>query len=483
MEGYAQWIALALGCMGIVTAILLFVRLRTVEYRLRRMLGLWQRQLGEEAQRTQDRLTDQRDSLHEGLRDVRDSVVGMLGEISRTQQMQLDALVSQSRATQAANEERMERLRGAVEAKLDQAGQQSRQTADTLDRKLSIHEQRMEQLRGALTEGMQRLQDGNAKKLDEIRVTVGEKLDSTLDKRLNDSFKLVSERLEQVYKGLGEMQTLAEGVGDLKKVLTNVKTRGTWGEVQLGALLEQVLAPGQYETNVQVKPGSGERVEYAVCMPGKQQEARVLLPIDAKFPMEDYRRLVEAADAGDAQRLEEAGRALDATIRNEARRIQTKYIDPPNTTDFAILYLPVEGLYAEALRRGEVVERLQREHRVVITGPTTLLALLNSLQMGFRTLAIEQRSSEVWSLLGAVKMEFGRFADILLRTQKRLRLASDSIEDATRKTRAIQRKLSGVQELSAQEAPFLEEPAPEEEMLPEADSSEDAADAGFLEVL
>lgn len=479
MEGYAQWIALALAFVSVGTAIFMIVRLRTMEYRLRRMLGLWQRQLGEDAQRTQERLADQRDSLHGNLRDVQDSVIGMLGEISRTQQMQLDSFVGQLRVLQATNEERMERLRGDVDAKLGQVDQQAKQTADMLDRKLAIHEQRMEQIRDALAEGMQRLQDGNAKKLDEIRVTVGEKLDSTLDKRLNDSFKLVSERLEQVYKGLGEMQTLADGVGDLKKVLTNVKTRGTWGEVQLGALLEQVLAPGQYETNAQTKPGSGERVEYAVCMPGKQQEARVLLPIDAKFPMEDYRRLVEAAEAGDAQRLEEAGRALDATIRTEARRIQSKYIDPPNTTDFAIMYLPVEGLYAEALRRGEVVERLQREQRVVITGPTTLLALLNSLQMGFRTLAIEQRSSEVWSLLGAVKTEFGRFADILIRTQKRLRLASDSIEDATRKTQAIQRKLSGVQELSKQETSlYLEELSLDAGPPDEENAPDEALDAG-----
>ena len=295
---------------------------------------------------------------------------------------------------------------------------------------------------------LERLRESNSRKLDEMRITVGDKLDATLDKRLGDSFRMVSERLEQVYKGLGEMQTLAEGVGDLKKVFSNVKTRGTWGEVQLGALLEQTLAPNQYEVNARIK-SNAERVEYAIRMPGLDRESPVLLPIDAKFPLEDYRRLQEAYEAGDTTCVEDSLHALEITLRTQAKRIHEKYVDPPKTTDFAILYLPTEGLYAEALRRPETVERIQREHRVLLTGPTTLMALLNCLQMGFRTVAIEKRSAEVWTVLSKVKTEFGHFADLLDQTQKRLQTASKSIDDASRKTRTIQRQLAHVQEMPA----------------------------------
>jgi len=341
-----------------------------------------------------------------------------------------------------AEEARFERLRAAVE-------QNDRSLRDSNDLQL-------ERMRATLEGKLTAIQKDNQEKLENIRVTVDEKLSSTLNKRLGESFTLVNERLEAVYKGLGEMQTLAVGVGDLKKVLTSVKTRGMWGEVQLGALLEQVLAPGQYETNAQVKPGSGERVEYAVKLPGREEGSQtVYLPIDAKFPSEDYQRLLDAGEAGDKQAVEAAGRALEATIRAEAKRIHTKYIDPPHTTDFAIMFLPVEGLFAEVLKRGGMVEQLQSEYRVVVTGPTTLLALLNSLQMGFRTLAIERRSSEVWQLLGAVKTEFGRFADLLSKTQQRLHQATASIEDAARKTRTIQRRLQSVQELSERDAKRL----------------------------
>ena len=388
-----------------------------------------------------ERLAD-REEMNRNLRGMNDSIVSVIGEMSRTQQQQLDSFGGQIRATSRADEERLERMRQSIDDKLQDYDRQMARVTKTLEDKLAVDEQRLTEMRKTLDENMLRLQGENEKKLEQIRLTVDEKLNSTLDKRLGESFRTVSERLEQVYKGLGEMQNLATGVGDLKKVLTNVKTRGVWGEVQLASLLEQYLAPGQYDVNVAVKPGSAERVEFAVRLPGREDNDQVVyLPIDSKFPIEDYRRLMDASD-------DAATAALIAAIKNEARRIQTKYIDPPHTTDFAIMFLPVEGLYAEVLRQNGIVEWLQNEYRIVVTGPTTLLALLNSLQMGFRTIAIEKRSSEVWELLGAVKTEFGKFAGLLEKTQKRLRMASDSIEDAARKTRTIQRKLSGVQALS-----------------------------------
>ncbi|MDR0897300.1 MAG: DNA recombination protein RmuC [Oscillospiraceae bacterium] len=407
------------------------------------------------AERAAERAAE-REELNGNLRGMSESVVRLMGEMSRSQQQQLDSFGGQIRAMSRTDEERMDRMRSNIEDKLTAYDTQMVRVSQTLEDKLSLNERRLSEMRQTLGDGMARMQGENEKKLEQIRETVDEKLNSTLDKRLGESFRTVSERLEQVYKGLGEMQTLAVGVGDLKKVLTSVKTRGIWGEVQLGALLEQVLAPGQYETNVAVKPGSTERVEYAIRLPGKEVHGQpVYLPIDAKFPAEDYQRLLDAVDAGDKQAAEAAANALALTIRTEAKRIRAKYVDPPHTTDFAIMFLPVEGLFAEVLRHNGIVEQLQNDFRIVITGPTTLLALLNSLQMGFRTMAIEQRSSEVWELLGAVKTEFGRFADLLTKTQQRLRQATDSIEVAARKTRTIQRKLQNVQELSERDAQRL----------------------------
>jgi DNA recombination protein RmuC len=259
---------------------------------------------------------------------------------------------------------------------------------------------------------------------------------------------MVSERLELVHKGLGEMQTLASGVGDLKKVLTNVKTRGTWGEIQLGNLLEQILTLEQYAQNVVTKKGSNERVEFAIKLPGRDKNDSVVwLPIDAKFPLEDYQKLVEAQEQANLGLIEEFGKLLETRIKSEAKDIREKYIDPPHTTDFGILFLPVEGLYAEVLRRPGLCDLLQREYRVTITGPTTLAALLNSLQMGFRTLAIEKRSSEVWVVLGAIKTEFAKFGELLDKTHKKLEEASNIIDDATKKSRTIEKKLNKVQEL------------------------------------
>ncbi len=335
-------------------------------------------------------------------------------------------------------------------------GQQLEAFAQQLARLTQSNEQRFEQLRQSVEARLGAIQADNANKLEEMRKTVDEKLHATLEQRLGDSFKLVSERLEQVHKGLGEMQTLAAGVGDLKKVLTNVKTRGTWGEVQLEALLDQVLTAEQYEKNVATRPGSSERVEFAIRLPGQgdgtSDSRPVWLPIDAKFPVEDYQRLVEAQDRADPIAVEMAAKALEMRLCDEAKKIRDKYVEPPHTTDFAILYLPTEGLYAEALRRPGLAEALQRDCRVSLSGPTTLAALLNSLQMGFRTLAIEKRSSEVWAVLGAVKTEFGKFGEALESTRKKLEQATKSIESAGVRTRQIERKLKGVEALPVIEA-------------------------------
>ncbi len=310
----------------------------------------------------------------------------------------------------------------------------SREQSEQVSRSLSQMDGRLEQMR-----------QQNDRQLTEMRKTVDEKLTETLDRRLTESFTQVSQRLEQVYKGLGEMQTLAAGVGDLKKVLTNVKTRGIWGEMQLGALLSQVLSPEQYEANVAVVPGSQERVEYAVKLPG-QGDAVVYLAIDSKFPQEDYIRLVDASRSGNAAATDDARKALQQALKTEAKRIAGKYVKAPYTTDFAIMFLPVEGLYAEAVQSPELMETLQREQRVVVAGPSTFAALLNALQMGFRTLAIEKRSGEVWKLLRAVKQDFGLFAETLEKTQQRLRQASESIDSAFVRTRSIERKLGSMEE-------------------------------------
>jgi DNA recombination protein RmuC len=330
--------------------------------------------------------------------------------------------------------------------------QQLTNVTEQLTRLTESNEKKLDELRNGVELKLKTLQEDNAKSLEQMRLTVDEKLQGTLEKRLGDSFKLVSERLEQVYKGLGEMQTLATGVGDLKKVLTNVKSRGTWGEVQLGTLLEQCLTPDQYSTNVSTKEND-DRVEFVIKLPNRgEEDSPLLLPIDAKFPVEDYQRLVEAQEQADPEAAEAAARQLELRIKQCAREICTKYINPPLTTDFAILFLPTEGLFAEVIRRIGLPDYVQRECRVVIAGPTTLWSILNSLQMGFRTLAIQKRSSEVWSVLGAVKTEFAKYGDVLSKVQKKLQEASNTVDKAAVRTRAIERKLRGVQELPAAES-------------------------------
>lgn len=309
-------------------------------------------------------------------------------------------------------------------------------------------EQRLDKINVTVENRLKVLQDDTNKKLEDMRAIVDNKLHETLEKRLGESFKLVSERLEQVHKGLGEMQNLASSVGDLKSILTNVKTRGIWGEVQLENLLSQVLSPEQYAKNVAIKKGSNERVEFAIKLPGKNDEGGIVwLPIDAKFPQEDYQRLLSYYDKCDEKAIEEARKQLERSIKKCASDIKEKYINPPETTDFGIMFLPVEGLYAEVLRLPNLVEVLQRDFRIVIAGPTTLAAFLNSLQMGFRTLAIEKRSSEVWKLLGEVKTEFGKFGKLLEDASDKLLNAHKSIDNAVKKTKSIEKKLKDVQEL------------------------------------
>ncbi|MCX6565586.1 MAG: DNA recombination protein RmuC [Candidatus Aminicenantes bacterium] len=381
-----------------------------------------ERELRDEFARNRDEsanhLSVLRQEVGTSLKGVSDSVLRQIAELTQVQKGQMEGFDARLGKLTETNEKKGDALREAVEKKLTQ------------------------------------IQNNNDAKLEEMRKTVDEKLQTTLEKRLGDSFKLVSDRLEMVHKGLGEMQTLASGVGDLKKVLTNVKTRGTWGEIQLGNLLEQILTPDQYEKNVRTKSGSNDQVEFAIKLPGRGEagDRPVWLPIDAKFPKEDYERLIDASERADAAGVEEFSKQLEVRIKMEARMIREKYLDPPQTTDFGLLFLPTEGLYAEVLRRPGLTDILQREFRVVIAGPTTLLALLNSLQMGFQTLAIEKRSAEIRNLLGAVKTEFGKFGEVIEKVHKKIMDAGDVIDKAKTRSRVIERKLRSVEGLPAAEA-------------------------------
>jgi DNA recombination protein RmuC len=391
-------------------------------------LDIFSKQLGSFAQASGDRLDSARTESATTARELREELITTLngitetmtrtmGEMSNAQKSQLEVMSSAITKLADASDRKLETIRHTVETKLE-----------------SMHAD-------------------NSKQLDQMRQTVDERLQGTLERRLSESFKQVSERLELVHKGLGEMQALATGVGDLKKVLTNVKTRGTWGEVQLGALLEQVLTPDQFDTNVATKDG-GERVEFAIRLPGQgtHKDETVFLPIDAKFPLEDYQRLVEAQESGDLGAVEAAGRQLEARVKRCANDIAERYLNPPKSTDFGMLYLPTEGLFAEVIRRTGLAEVIQREYRVVIAGPTTLWSILSSLQMGFRKLAIQKRSSEVWNLLAAVKTEWMRYGGVLDAVQKKLHQASETIDKARVRSRAVGRTLREVQELPVSEA-------------------------------
>jgi DNA recombination protein RmuC len=384
-----------------------------------------------------------------------------LAQMERLERELRDELGRQAQASRAD-------LVGFQQTLLAQAAETARTLNEQLAQLSLRNEQRLGDVRMAVQEQLKALQEGNERKLEQMRATVDEKLHSTLEQRLGQSFQQVAERLEQVHKGLGEMQGLARDVGSLNRVLTNVKTRGIYGEVQLAGLLEQVFTPQQYAANVETVPGSGARVEFAIRLPGRGDEATALwLPIDAKFPREDYERLLEAQDRADPQAAEASARAIEVRLKAEARTIREKYVAAPYTTDFAILFLPTEGLYAEALRRPGLAEALQREHRVTLAGPSTLLATLSSLQMGFRTLALEKRSAEVWQVLGAVKTEFGKFGEVLAKTRKKLSEATSTIDLAEVRTRAMARQLRGVESLPETQArallPGVLEDDPEEE--------------------
>ena len=376
-----------------------------------------------------------RQELTQNLATFQQSLVQQGAEATRTQNTQIDAFGQQLTLLQKT-------------------------LADTLTLQLqSVSEssaRRMGEVRQTLEAQLAQLQASNASKLDEMRATVDEKLQSTLQARLGESFKQVADRLEQVHKGLGEMQTLAAGVGDLKHLLTNVKTRGIFGEAQLASLLEQVLVADQYAVQVATRPGSKNVVDFAIKLPGKSEHGEPLwLPIDAKFPNEDYERLLEAQGRADLAGAEAAGKALELRIRLEAKSIADKYVEPPHTTDFAILFLPTEGLYAEVLRRPGLMQALQRDHRITLAGPTTLLAMLSSLQMGFRTLALEKRSSEVWQILGAVKTEFGKFGDVLSKVKSQTETVLKTLDGAQTRSRALGRALKQVQALPDSQAKIL----------------------------
>jgi len=392
-------------------------------------------QLGSLAQATPAELARVREALLAALSQQRQEFGGALAQ------------TQQGVATQTAG---MAQLLGNSFEAFGQQLAQADVRAESLRTALTQH---FTELRTAVDTRLAALQAGNEAKLDEMRKTVDEKLHATLEARLGESFKQVSERLEQVHRGLGEMATLATGVGDLKRVLTNVKTRGGWGEVQLESLLEQTLTAEQFSRSVMTRPGSNERVDFAIKLPGRAADGvPVWLPLDAKFPREDYERLIDASERGDIAAIEVAGRALEVAVKAQAKSIRDKYVEPPHTTDFGLMFLPTEGLYAEVLRRPGLADTLQRDYRITIAGPTTLTALLNSLQMGFKTLAIEQRSSEVWQVLGAVKTEFGKFGEVLDKVSEKLEQAQKQIEQTGVRSRAIQKQLRGVEAMPVVEA-------------------------------
>ena len=413
--------------------------------------------------RTDAGLQARLDAIKDDLRHLREALAqehragrGELNQALAQFGQRLDTLTERTDTGLQALSQRLieEARRGREELSgtLKQLGEQQQQQLAALTHD---NEKRLGEVRTTLETRLTAMQQDNAAKLEQMRATVDEKLQSTLETRLGQSFNLVSERLEAVQRGLGEMQSLANGVGDLKRVLSNVKTRGILGEMQLGALLEQMLTPEQYAANVATVPGSDERVEFAVRLPGSERDGQVWLPIDAKFPREDYERLLDAQQLADVDAMERAASALERRVRDEAKTIRVKYLAPPATTDFAILFLPTEGLYAEVIRRPGLFDSVQREQRVIVTGPTTLSAVLNSLQMGFRTLAIQQRSSEVWQLLGAVKNEFGKFGEVLKMVRKKLDEAGRHIDATAVRTRAIERKLRDVESLPAEQAQQL----------------------------
>ncbi|MBL8350622.1 MAG: DNA recombination protein RmuC [Burkholderiaceae bacterium] len=491
----AWWLAAGLAALGIVNLLAVLWLLRRqpdpgeAAEALRQALQA-PLQAQAEAQRAQADLAarELRAELQDSARATRQELAGSLtlfqqtlltqsGDVARTQNEQIDSfrtqlatmqqqvaqslqqaaaqLVAQGQAAREAQDAALRRQADSSAASLQRFGATISEQLKALG---EANERRLAEVRQTVEGRLAQLQQGNEAKLEQMRATVDEKLHATLEQRLGESFKQVAERLEQVHQGLGEMQTLARDVGSLNRVLTNVKSRGIYGEVQLAGLLEQVFTPEQYAANVETVPGSGARVEFAIRLPGRHGKAGgppLWLPIDAKFPRDDYERLLDAQERADAAAVEAAGKAIELRLRLEAKTIREKYVAAPHTTDFAILFVPTESLYAEALRRPGLMEALQREHKITLAGPTTLLATLTSLQMGFRTLALEQRSAEVWEVLGAVKTEFGKFGDVLARTRKKLDEASRTIDQAETRTRAMARQLRSVESLPEHRVPQL----------------------------
>jgi DNA recombination protein RmuC len=475
-----EWISLALLVLLCLLTLVSFLRRSDGTGPLRQWHDELQRAGRADAERLERELRDEvsrsalatRTELAQALVNFQQTLLAQQGDVARTQNEQIDSFRSQLGAMQQNLADTLRHSTTAL-AQQSQAGREAQDTSlarmaeqqatglarfsSTLNEQLqalsAANDQRMNEVRLSVEHKLGAIQADNEKKLEQMRATVDEKLHATLEQRLGESFKQVAERLEQVHRGLGEMQNLARDVGALSRVLTNVKTRGIFGEVQLAGLLEQVFSPEQYAVNVETVPGSGARVEYAVRLPGQRTDGAPLwLPIDAKFPREDYERLLDAHENADPVAAEAAAKSLEQRLRLEARSIRDKYLAPPHTTDFGILFVPTEGLYAEALRRPGLMESLQRECRVMLAGPTTLLATLNSLQMGFRTLALEKRSVEVWEILGAVKTEFGKFGDVLAKTKKKLDEASNSIEMAERRTRVMARELRTVEAMPEAQA-------------------------------
>jgi DNA recombination protein RmuC len=423
-----EWILFAqLALLVLIVLLLLYLALRRASNENAVQIERLEREL-------RDELGRQGQGTRGDLGNFQQMLLTQSGDVARTQNEQIDSFRGQLAITQQQQESALRRF------------------SDTLAEQLRLlseaNERRQGEMRLAVETRLTALQEGNEKKLDQMRATVDEKLHATLEQRLGESFKQVADRLEAVHKGLGEMQTLARDVGALNRVLTNVKTRGIFGEMQLAGLLEQVFTPEQYAANINTLPGSNDRVDFAIRLPGHRDDGVPLwLPIDAKFPREDYERLLEAHERADPVAAEAAAKAIEMRLRLEAKSIREKYVAPPHTTDFAILFLPTEGLYAEALRRPGLLEALQREFKVMLAGPTTLLATLTSLQMGFRTLALEKRSAEVWEVLGAVKTEFSKFGEVLAKTKKKLDEASNTIDQAQTRTRAMTRSLKTVEAL------------------------------------
>ncbi len=485
MDEILIWSAPLLSGISVLLLLLLLLLIAVIKKRGSNSGAVTERVVRDEFRETRKETAEDARRLREEVSGTQkvtnETVVNTISEIGKSHQEGMDAVEKRVKSLVDSNESRLDKLRETIETqmKLIQSSndEKIKNMQDAVTKTISemkksqqddLHsvekrvksladsnEIRLDKLRETLDNKMKSLQENNEKKLDQMRQTVDEKLQSTLEKRLGESFKLVSERLEAVQRGLGDMQNLATGVGDLKRMLTNVKTRGTWGEFQIADILEQLLTPEQYGKNIQPKKGSSETVEYAIRLPGQSDSSEVWLPIDSKFPQEDYQRLINASENADSEAVEKSTAALVRSIQNSAKDIADKYVDPPHTTDFAIMFLPTEGLYSEVLRQPGMVEKLQQQYRVVVAGPTTLSAILNSLRMGFRTLAIEKRSSEVWTVLSAVKTEFGKFGEVLSKVKKQLDTASNTIEKTGVRTRAMERKLRDVEELPVDESTKL----------------------------